>query len=207
MGFPGEHLGTREQLGTADFMGTQRRENAPQKTEVKMDHRNTILDDISSVIGFTLTLRVAAWFGNTNSLYVPQTVEEGQLLVMLIGRRPAEKLTEAFPGEWLAVPRLTAYEEDERRHRIALLLTRGFSTREVSKIERMSERRVQQLCRELEVAGVIPPVGRDTTHEWAGINTGAKPAGKTPLEKAGRKNPEEKAPGKSPRKKPPEKTL
>ena len=162
-----------------------------------LEHRNTTLDDISTVIGFTLTLRVAAWFGNTNNMYVPADVEDDQLLVRLLGRRPAEKLAEAFPDEWIAVPRLTAYEEDERRHRIALLLARGFSTREVSKLERISERRVQQLCRELEVSGVIPPIGADTTLQLGGKEhgkiSGEKPPGKTP-----RKNPQGKAGWKMP---------
>lgn len=159
-----------------------------------MEYRNTTLDDISSVIGFTLTLRLAAWFGNTNNLYVPERVEDGQVLVRLIGRGPAERMAEAFPNEWLAIPRLTAYEEDERRHRIALMLARRFSTREVSKLERISERRVQQICRELEVAGIIAPIGRDTTMELHP---------ELPREKAPRKNAQEKGPGKMPVGKPP----
>ena len=167
------------------------------QTMQPLEHRNTTLDDISTVIGFTLTLRVAAWFGNTNNMYVPADVEDDQLLVRLLGRRPAEKLAEAFPDEWIAVPRLTAYEEDERRHRIALLLARGFSTREVSKLERISERRVQQLCRELEVSGVIPPIGADTT-----LQLGGKEHGKISGEKAPGKISGEKAPGKTPRKNP-----
>lgn len=170
--------------------------NEAQETR-PLEHRNTTLDDIASVIGFTLTLRVAAWFGNTNNMYVPAGVEDDQLLVRLLGRRPAEKLAEAFPDEWIAVPRLTAYEEDERRHRIALLLARGFSTREVSKLERISERRVQQLCRDLEVAGVIPPIGADTT-----MQLGGKQHGRIVGENAPGKTSGEKSPGKTPRKNP-----
>lgn len=132
-----------------------------------MEHRNTTLDDVASVIGFTLTLRLAAWFGDGNNLYVPPVPKEDHMLVKLLGKRPAELLAEAFPGEWLAIPRLTAYEEEERRRRVALFLTRGCSTREVARLERMSERRIQQICRELEVAGVIPPIGRDKTQDEA----------------------------------------
>lgn len=168
--------------------------NEAQETR-PLDHRNTTLDDIASVIGFTLTLRVAAWFGNTNNMYVPAGVEDDQLLVRLLGRRPAERLAEAFPDEWIAVPRLTAYEEDERRHRIALLLARGFSTREVSKLERISERRVQQLCRDLEVAGVIPPIGADTTMQLGGKQHG-RIVGENAPGKTARKNPQGKGEGK-----------
>ena len=124
-----------------------------------MDIRNTTLDDIAGVIGFTATLRVSAWFGAGNNLYVPEVVEDDQLLVRLIGRSAADRMAEAFPREHLAIPRPTSYEEDLRRWRIATLLERGFSTRQVSGFEKLSERRVQQICRELETAGLIRPVG------------------------------------------------
>lgn len=124
-----------------------------------MDIRNTTLDDISGVIGFTATLRLSAWFGAGNNLYVPEVVEDGQLLVRLIGRRAAERMAEAFPREHLAIPRPTSYEEDLRRWRIATMLDKNISTRQVSVFEKIGERRVQQICRELETAGLIRPVG------------------------------------------------
>ena len=124
-----------------------------------MEQQNTTLDDISSVIGFSPTLRLSAWYGNGNNLYIPDRVEDGQVLVLLLGRSAAERLSNAFPGEHLAVPRLTSYEEDVRRQRIGSLLESGFSTRKISQFERISERRVQQICRELEQAGLIAPVG------------------------------------------------
>lgn len=158
-----------------------------------MDIQNTTLDDIAAVIGFSATLRLSAWFGNGNNLYVPDTVEDGQVLVRLIGRSAAERLTKAFGREHLAVPRLAAYEEDVRRKRIASLLEGGFSTRQISQFDRISERRVQQICRELEVAGLITPVGpaKSKTHtpvekapsaalqeNWPINPAGKKPAGK-----------------------------
>ena len=124
-----------------------------------MEQQNTTLDDIASVIGFSPTLRLSAWYGNGNNLYIPDRVEDGQVLVLLLGRSAAERLSNAFPGEHLAVPRLTSYEEDVRRQRIGSLLESGFSTRKISQFERISERRVQQVCRELETAGLIAPVG------------------------------------------------
>lgn len=124
-----------------------------------MAQQNSTLDDIAAVIGFTATLRLAAWYGNTNTLYVPAVVEDDQVLVRLIGRPAAERMAEAFPAEYLAVPRMTAYEEEERRSRIGRLLEKGFSMREVTKFERVGERRVQQICRELEQAGLIEPIG------------------------------------------------
>ncbi len=124
-----------------------------------MELQNTTLDDISSVIGFSATARLAAWYGNGSNLFVPLTVDDGQVLVGLIGRVCAERLTLEFGGTHLAVPRIAAYEEDIRRQRIHALLVKGFSTREVARYERMSERRVQQICREMEVIGLMAPVG------------------------------------------------
>lgn len=167
-----------------------------------MEQQNTTLDDISAVIGFSPTLRLSAWYGNGNNLYIPDRVEDGQVLVLLLGRSAAERLSQAFPGEHLAVPRLTAYEEDVRRQRIGSLLENGFSTRKISQFERISERRVQQICRELEMAGLIAPVGpakgkapvekhgtallQENWHSKAG---GKKPVGKTHGKNARRKAP------------------
>ena len=140
-----------------------------------MQTQNTTLDDISAVIGFTATVRLAAWYGNGNNLFVPSNVEEGQVLVVLIGRSAAERLTKEFGGTHLAVPRISSYEEDMRRQRVCAMLGKGFSTREVSRHERMSERRVQQICREMELAGLMAPVGPAKS---VGKTVGKKPPGK-----------------------------
>lgn len=149
-----------------------------------MDLKNTTLDDLSAVIGFSATLRLAAWFGDRGNLYVPDKVEEGQLLVKLIGMPAAKRLTEEWGHQHLAVPRLRSYEEDERKRTIAWLLESGMSTKMIANEMRLSERRVQQICRELEGAGLIRIVAPE------------KPQGKTPGKNAG---------GKTPRKNPPEK--
>jgi len=143
-----------------------------------MEQRNTTLDDIAAVIGFTATVRLAAWYGNGNNLYVPDVVADDQVLVRLLGRSAAERLSVEFGREWLAIPRLSGYDEDVRRQRVGSMLEKGFSTREVARHERVSERRVQQLCRELEVAGLISPIG---PVKRPGKSRGRKPAGKAGL--------------------------
>lgn len=127
-----------------------------------MKSRNTTLDDIASVVGFSATLRLSGWFGDENNCYVPPVAEEGQLLVKLIGLSAAKRLSAAFPGETLGIPRCQAYEMDLKTRQIAEMLTKGFSTRQVSGYMRMTERRVQQICRELEVAGLMQPIGSPT---------------------------------------------
>lgn len=124
-----------------------------------MELRNTTLDDISAVIGFSATLRLVAWFGDGSNLYVPIVAEEGHLLVRLLGMAAAKRLCEAWPGEHLAVPRLRDHEDDLRKRSVARFIEKGFGTREIAGILRVSERRVQQILRELEVAGLVQVAG------------------------------------------------
>lgn len=124
-----------------------------------MELRNTTLDDLASTIGFSATARLAAWYGDAGNLYVPATAEPNNVLSRLIGIAAARKLSEAWGGEFLAIPRLRDHEDDVRKNRIGRMLEKGFNTREIARLERISERRVQQICRELEQAGLIKVVG------------------------------------------------
>ena len=123
-----------------------------------MEMKNSTLDDISAVIGFTATLRLSAWFGDLGNLYVPESVDEDHILVKLLGKNTAERLVREWPKKFLSIPRLTAYEEDSQRRFIGYLLARNASPREIGCLLRKSERRVQQICRELEAAGLIPVI-------------------------------------------------
>lgn len=123
----------------------------------KVDIQNTTLDDVAAVVGFSATLRLSAWYGDTY-LYVPIEIPDDHALVKLIGQSAAERLSQEWPGEHLAVPRLTAYEQDVRRKVIARMLEQKFGTREIANHLRISERRVQQITRELEIAGLIEVV-------------------------------------------------
>lgn len=120
-----------------------------------MELKNTTLDDVAAVIGFSATLRLAAWFGDGGNLYVPEKVSADQVLARLIGVSAAQRLCDEWGGEHLALPRLTAYEDDVKRRVIGRMLEQEFSTREVSTHIRMSERRIQQIARELESAGLM----------------------------------------------------
>lgn len=119
-----------------------------------MDLRNTTLDDLAAVIGFSATVRLAAWYGGAGSLYVPAQAMPDNLLSRLIGEAAARRLTDEWGGELLSVPH-GCHEEELRRNRICCLLERGFSTQDVSALERITVRRVQQVCRELERAGLL----------------------------------------------------
>ena len=124
-----------------------------------MEQRNTTLDDISAVIGFSATLRLVAWYGAGSNLYEPIVAEKGHLLVRLLGMAAAKRLCETWPGEHLAVPRLRDHEDDLRKRFVARMIEKGFGTREIAGMQRISERRVQQILRELEVAGLVQVAG------------------------------------------------
>ena len=152
-------------------------ENDPgQETRRKiagnMELNKTVLDDLSAVIGFAAAARLSAWFGDgTSNLYVPNEVKEGQLIVRLIGMPAARALTKEWGGTHLAIPRLSGYEDDLKKKMVGRMFENGMGSREISGHLRMSERRVQQICRELEQAGLIRVVGppvRKTTGKSAG---------------------------------------
>lgn len=122
--------------------------------------KNTTLEDLSAVIGFGATLRLAAWYGDgVSNLYIPAEVREDSTLVKLVGLGAARRLSTEWGNQHIAVPYINEYEIDVRRRAIARMLERGFGTREISAHLRISERRVQQICRELEAEGLIPVIG------------------------------------------------
>ena len=174
-----------------------------------MELQNSTLDDLAAVIGFTATLRLAAWFGDGGNLYVPDKVEEGQLLVKLIGMSAAARMSSEWGQQHVAVPRLRSYEDDVRKRLVGRLLEKGFSSREIAGMERISERRVQQICRELESAGLIPIIGPAKKASipgpeklmalWPGEKAPEKTAGKgvsekSPTKHSGKKTPSGGAP-------------
>lgn len=158
-----------------------------------MELKNTTLDDLSAVIGFSATLRLAAWYGDRGNVYIPERCEEGQVLVKLIGMSSAKKLTEEWGHQHLSIPRISQYEDDLTKRRIGRALAHGMAPREIANNERMSERRVQQVCRELEVAGLIEIVAPKPPGKNAWKNAGENKGGNAP----------ENSPEKSPTKLPP----
>lgn len=131
---------------------------AKREKEREMEIRNTTLDDVAAVIGFSATLRLSAWYGGGNNLYVPHEMQDDHFLARLLGVSAAQRLSNEWPGEHIAVPRLDGYEQDIRRKVIARMLEQKFGTREIANHLRMSERRVQQITREMEAAGIIDVV-------------------------------------------------
>lgn len=120
---------------------------------------NSIADDLATVIGFTATLRLCAWYGDPNAnLYVPAKATPGHELERLIGMSAFRKLCETWGNETLSIPMLNGYEEDCRNRLLRDLLLKGLSPREISRTLYIGERRVQQLRFHLEEAGMLPMI-------------------------------------------------
>ena len=128
-----------------------------------MDIKNTTLDDIASVIGFSATLRLSAWFGDGSNLYVPNEIGEDHVITKLIGISAASRLSKSFGKKHLALPRISSYENDVRRRIVCRLLELRMATSEIAQHLRMTERRVQQIARDLEVAGLVAVIARPET--------------------------------------------
>jgi hypothetical protein len=122
-----------------------------------MEMRNTTLDDICCVLGFSATLKLAAWFGGTNhNLYVPGTVDEKHVIAKLVGVPAFRRLVDEWGNEHLSIPLAHEHEIDRRNRRIRDLLLEGKGAKEISGITGVTERRVQQLRREMESMGLLP---------------------------------------------------
>lgn len=117
---------------------------------------NTILEDISAVIGFSATLKLVAWFGGRRTnIYVPEVAEDGLLLPQIIGMPAARLLSREWPKKHLNVPMLHNYDTMLRHRHIATLLRQGVSCREIATQLEMSERRVVQIKSDLESRGLV----------------------------------------------------
>lgn len=138
-----------------------------------MQITNTTLDDICALVGMNATLHLVVWFGG-QGIYIPEIANKESLLVRLIGLRNAEKLSAEWPCERLHIPTFRAYEDLQKRKHIGRQFEMGFSSSEIANSFRMTERRVQQICRELEVAGLIEIVGPPTRKKEASGLGGVK---------------------------------
>lgn len=124
-------------------------------TTDERDERKTMLEDISSVIGLTATLTLVAWYGDLKRLYVPKGAEADCVLARLIGQDHAKRLSAEWGGEHLSIPQIHGYDVEVRRSRTARLLQQGFGAQEIAVLLGVSERRIQQISRELEAQGLI----------------------------------------------------
>lgn len=122
-----------------------------------MQIKNTTLDDLSALIGFSATVRFAMWFGNRDhKLWVPTLASEDHVIAKLVGVPAMSRLVEEFGGEHLSVPSLHGVFVEGRNALIRDRFLAGVGSREISLETGLTERRVQQIRREFETLGILP---------------------------------------------------
>lgn len=122
-----------------------------------MQIKNTTLDDLSALIGFSATVRFAMWFGDRDhKLWVPTTPSEDHVIAKLVGVPAMNRLVEEFGGEHLSVPSLHGVVVEGRNALIRDQFLAGAGSKEISQETGLTERRVQQLRREFESLGILP---------------------------------------------------
>lgn len=115
---------------------------------------NSTLDDLSAVIGFSATVRLAANYGDRD-VNVPQVVSEMHPVAKLIGVSRMRALHENWQGDRIAVPSLKMVESEIRRAKILSLLLQGIGTYTIAEVMGITERRVYQLKKEFAYIGLI----------------------------------------------------
>ncbi len=116
--------------------------------------RETTLDDIASVIGYTATRELRAWYAG-RTVYVPQRVAADHPLAVLLGLPTLRALVGAYAGEGLKVPTDADDQRAVRDRRIAEMLAAGARVAEIAVAVDLSERRVLQVRDELVLRGWI----------------------------------------------------
>lgn len=117
-----------------------------------MSPQNLDLDVVATVIGYSASRVLAAWFPGAR-VHIPTRFDIDHPLVTLLGSTPVQKLVDAFGGERLAVP---SAEDDARYRRLRLiaeLLAAGASAEAVAGHLDMTGRRIEQIRSQLEDRG------------------------------------------------------
>ena len=118
-----------------------------------MAHANTILEDISAIIGFTATARIAGWYGGRH-LYVPK--EPGGVLQLVIGKAACTHLCNAYPGERIQIPHDTQRDEVRLRRTVHTMLQGGICAGETAIAAGITRRQVERIRAELVADGFLP---------------------------------------------------
>lgn len=106
--------------------------------------RNTVLEDIAAEIGLRATVLLAAWWGGRN-IVVPSIRPERSVIAQVIGEEAARRLSAAYSGEQIFIPRLNWFEEIRKARQVHNLRARGFESDEIAKLMVMTRREVEDM--------------------------------------------------------------
>lgn len=110
--------------------------------------RPSTIDDICSVIGYTATRKLQAWYGG-RKIYIPAKADPSHKFSLAIGQPAFRALVAEFAVEVLSIPPI---EEELRYHRnrdIAEKLAAGVEIAQIAATHGISIRRVEQIRREV----------------------------------------------------------
>lgn len=107
--------------------------------------RNTVLEDIAAEIGLRATVLLAAWWGGRN-IVVPAARPERSAIAKIIGEEAARRLSAAYAGEQIFVPRLNWFEEIRKARQVHNLRARGFESDEIAKLMVLTRREVEDMA-------------------------------------------------------------
>lgn len=122
-----------------------------------MDSRNTTLDDLAPIVGFTATIKLSAYYGGKN-ITVPKQVSEKHAIAKVIGLSAAKMLANEYPGCQLWVPTLHVAEIEMRNAKVLERLRSGVGTDKIAAETGLTVRRIQQLRAQYESAGFLPEI-------------------------------------------------
>ena len=123
-------------------------------------HTATLLDDLASVIGYTATCALSAWYGG-KTLYVPAKASPDHLMCRLIGESALRALVREFGSEILKIPGDNTAVRMRRDRAACEGFAAGRSAACVAADLGIGLRRAQQLRGDLEACGWLAyAVGR-----------------------------------------------
>lgn len=125
-----------------------------------LQRKNSSIDDICAVIGFTATMRLITWFGSKNStIFVPAVADPSHQLGIVIGMAPFQRLVGAFGRQIISIPEnYWRTEADVRDRWVFDMVEARMTLQQMATETGLSERRIMQIVRKLEQSGLIPVV-------------------------------------------------
>lgn len=132
-----------------------------------MVSKNTLLEDIAAEIGYTATSTLCGWFGG-RYVFVPATPSPEHKIARVIGPSAFRRLSAAFGGVTLFIPKDQAQRRARRNRIIFDMIVRGSNANNISTRIQISKMQVHNIRRDLEDGGILPmilttPVERNGT--------------------------------------------
>lgn len=122
-----------------------------------MECKNSVLDDLCPVVGYTATTVLAAWYGGTE-LYVPAEFKPDHILSKLLGDSAAKRLIAEYPAQYVFIPKNSIATRYSRWRIIRDTILAGGNTRAICQAAGISVGGACKIRRILEAKGFVPVI-------------------------------------------------